>query len=111
MAQKDKLNLMCPIGQEVDLGTRLDDILTLVRELYDDHATFRTVINDLKTFVNKINDTIDGILAKLDADTGVADTDYASTWGTSGSDANHAPADVTSSPPSALSSSKPAALS
>ena len=111
MAQKERLNEMCPIGQEVNLGTRLDEILTLVRELHDDHATVRTILADLKSFVNTVNDTIDGILAKLDADAGVNDTDYASIWGTSGSDSNHAPVDITSSPPSALSASKPDALS
>ena len=110
MGTKAELDKMCPAAQLAELGTKLDAIITLIRELHDDHATFRTVVDDLKTFCNTINDTIDGILAKLDADAGVNDTDYAAIWGTSGSDDNHAPADITSSPPAALSSSKPDTL-
>jgi len=85
MTNKDRLNTMCPTVEDVSLGTKIDQLITLV--------------NQLRTYVNTINDTIDGITAKLDADIGAggaSDTDYAAIWGVGGSDVggNAAPADV-----------------
>lgn len=80
--QKESLNFSTPAAQDAALGTKVDAIITL--------------INQLRTNVNRYNDTIQGICAKLDADAGVTDTTYASLWGTSGSEGNAAGADVTS---------------
>lgn len=39
-------------------------------------------LNDLLVQFNLLVASMDGVLAKLDADAGVTDTNYASTWGT-----------------------------
>ena len=51
----------------------LEDIIALVNELRTDHATFQLAI--------------DGIVAKLDADSGITDTNYEAIHGVGGSGA------------------------
>lgn len=64
----------------------LTAITDLVNELKTDHATFKTVVTDLKTSLNST-------LTKLDADSGVTDTNYSSGLAVSSS----APASVSAS--------------
>lgn len=45
-----------------------------------DDAAIQAVLNSLLTDITAAKVAIAGINAKLDADTGVADTDYAATW-------------------------------
>ena len=55
------------------LVTMLLNIMDLVNELQADHATFQLAV--------------DGIVAKLDADAGITDTDYEAVHGVGGSGA------------------------
>lgn len=93
------------ISQE-DLVTFLNNVTTLVNELQADHATFKTVVDELKTDytalladVTAIRTALVGVTAKLDADAGITDTDYAAT---------HDPAALTAG---AIAASAPATLS
>ena len=80
---------MVPIANEIKFGDRLDAIISL--------------INEMRTDLNVINDTVDGILAKLDADAGTTDTDFAAVWGVGGSDGNAMPVDLATTAVTALS--------
>ena len=82
MSDIEGLNTMVPIAAEIKFGARLDAIITL--------------INEMRADLNITNNTVDGILAKLDADAGVTDTDFAAVWGVGGSDGNAMPADLAS---------------
>ena len=57
----------------------LEDIVSVVNELRTDHATFKTVVDELVTDVGTIATFEAALTAKLDADAGVTDADYAST--------------------------------
>ena len=86
-----------------------DAVETLVEELHDDHATFKTAIDETKTAVDELIDdhatfktVVDELTAwaealatKLNADTGVADTDYDAT--------------ITADAPATLTATKPTA--
>ena len=80
MSDIEGLNTMVPIAAEIKFGDRLDSIILL--------------INEMRTDLNVINDTVGGILVKLDADAGVTDTDFAAVWGVGGSDGNSMPTDL-----------------
>lgn len=74
------------ITDHATFKTAVDQIETLVEELHDDHATNKTIIDELKTDytalladVTAIRNAVLAITAKLDADGGVTDTNYAST--------------------------------
>jgi len=56
-----------------DIYVLMSNIVDLVNEIQTDHATMILAL--------------DGILAKLDADAGITDTDYAAVHGTAGSGA------------------------
>lgn len=67
--------------------TELGVIRTLANELRTDHATLKTLTDELivdgdasVVDVAALRTAIVGITAKLDADAGVTDTDYAATW-------------------------------
>ena len=77
------LNRTSPAAGMADLGGKLDALITL--------------INEMRTDINVMNNAFDGLLAKLDADGGVTDTNYAALWGTSGSESNHWPVDLSAS--------------
>lgn len=67
----------CPIGDRVRAwldGVRVAVVgnRTAVLELIDDHATFKTVVDELTTWAETLG-------AKLNADAGVTDTDYDAT--------------------------------
>ena len=89
-----------------DLITLLQNIVDLVNELGDDHATFKTVVDELKTDytalladVTAIRTSLIATTAKLDADATVTDTNYGSL---------NNPAALTAT---AISASSPATLS
>jgi len=81
MTNKDRLNTMCPTVEDVRLGTKVDQLITL--------------INEMRTDINVINDVVDGVLAKLDDDAGVTDVNYESLWGTASVETVHMPVDLT----------------
>jgi hypothetical protein len=58
--------------------TDITALTAIANELRTDHATFKTVVDELKTDHN-------ALLAKLDADSGVTDTNYAATNATAAS--------------------------
>ncbi|MDP9355859.1 MAG: hypothetical protein M3R02_11385 [Chloroflexota bacterium] len=77
----------------IDVITQLQSIVTalatLTNELKADHNATVTLVNELKGDVN-------GLLAKLDLDAGVTDTNYAATHGVASADApSTSAADVT----------------
>lgn len=57
MGQKANLNQMCPYANDAGLGDKLDALITLVNELRTDHATTRTAVTNLKTFLKNFNTT------------------------------------------------------
>jgi hypothetical protein len=57
----------------------LSNIVTVVNELRTDHATFKTVVDELVTDVGTIATFQAALTAKLDADSGITDTNYAAT--------------------------------
>lgn len=68
-----------------DLVKFLTNVTAVVNELQADHATNKTLLDELKTDltaliadVTAIRTAFVGATAKLDADSGVNDTDYAS---------------------------------
>ena len=70
-----------------DLVKLLNNIILVVNELQADHATFKTMTDELNVdgdavFVDltAIRAAIVGITAKLDNDGGITDTNYAATW-------------------------------
>jgi len=67
--------------------TSVDELKTLTDELHDDHAIFITLCTELEldleaavADITAMRAAIVGITAKLDADGGVTDTNYAATW-------------------------------
>lgn len=72
--------------------TDLTALIAAVNELIADHATNRTELLALNADIDALRAAIVGITAKLDADAGVTDTNYASTLD---------PAAVTSGSPAA----------
>ena len=89
-SQKEALNFATPATLDAKLGTKLNDVITL--------------INQLRTSVNRYNDAIEGICDKLDLDGTVTDTNYAALWGNAGSEDNAAGADVTAGAVGTISS-------
>lgn len=77
--QTDNLNNMCPAAKNCNLGTWLNTIVTLANELKSNIATVRTMANELKVDHN-------ALLAKLDLDAGVTDTNYAALHATAAAD-------------------------
>ena len=78
----------CPVVASKDTGgaPTYSSMKALLDELHDDHATFKTVVDELKTWAQTL-------ATKLNADTGVADTDYDTT--------------ITASAPATLTAGKP----
>lgn len=69
------------------LATALTNIGTLINELAADHATVKAFIDEIKVDndatvadIAALRAAVVGITAKLDADSGVTDTNYASAW-------------------------------
>lgn len=86
---------------------------TLINELRDDHATFKTVVDDLKTLANAnladltaLRTKYNAVLTKLDADGGVSDTNYNATQAMSAVTGTS----VASSSPATLSAAAVAAV-
>lgn len=91
------------------LRVTVSESKTLLDELHDDHATFKTALGQTKVLVDELHDdhatlktAVDEVIAwaealatKLNADTGVADTDY--------------DADITAAAPATLTAAKPTA--
>ena len=115
-----KTNNMCPNAQDVALGTEIsklqalaselrtdhatfkaaaDAVETLIEELYDDHATFKAAVDSLVTLANELKTDHNALLAKLDADAGVTDTNYAASHTIAAADASAAPATLTAAKP------------
>lgn len=70
-----------------DLVRYLQNVRDVVNELQTDHATIKTFIDECKTDIDAavaditaMRAAIVGITAKLDADSGVTDVNYASSW-------------------------------
>lgn len=130
MSYKDALNRDQSLSQELgfDLGQWLEDIRTTVAEcrtaimeLIDDHAAFKTTVDESRTAIVELIDDhatakaerdelhtwAEALATKLNADTGVADTDYdaeiaAATTGTlSAGDPTAGPATLTAGDPTA----------
>ena len=59
--------------------------VTLVNELRTDHATNKTMTDELHVDVDLNGAALEAILAKLDADGGITDTNYVALHGRSGS--------------------------
>jgi len=59
----ERLNEMCPAARKVALGIILDTVIDLERELHDDHATFKTVVTDIKTLANDIRTKLTAFVA------------------------------------------------
>lgn len=91
--------------------TAVDQTETLVEELHDDHATFKTIVDELKTDytalladVTEIRTKLIATHAKLDADAGVTDTNYAATNNPAALTATA----IAASSPATLTAAKPA---
>lgn len=110
----DELGGACPMGKRLrrwlkELRTTVAGCVVAIAELIDDHATFKTAVDESKTLLDELHDdhatlrtAVDEIItwaealaAKLNADTGVNDTDYDT--------------DIAASAPDALTASKPSA--
>jgi len=102
----EALNVLTPEAQIMKLGTRIQQIEVLVNELRTDHATTKTAVDEGKTLTDELradhgtNKTmtdemhvdvdlngaaLEAILAKLDGDAGITDTNYVAVHGRSGS--------------------------
>jgi hypothetical protein len=104
MSKQSDLNDMCPVCKKHSMGTWWQSLRTWVAdmaarqgenkaaidELIDDHATFKTVVDELTAWA-------EALATKMNADTGIADTDY--------------DAVITADAPAALTAGKPTALS
>lgn len=64
------LNGMCAAGEMAQLGTLINSIINL--------------LNELRTDMIAAADSYNAVLAKLDADAGVTDTNYMSGYGQAG---------------------------
>lgn len=79
---------MNPIADSVNLGDVINDLITAVNAIKVDLAAVAlqvktqhdALVGHLVTAQTNLGAAINGINAKLDADTGVNDTDYAATW-------------------------------
>jgi len=89
MSNQTDLNEMCPVADSTSIGNRINGILLLVRELHDDHAAFKTVVDELTAWAETLG-------AKLNLDAGVTDADY--------------DAVITADAPATLTATKPAAI-
>lgn len=85
--QRD-LNKMNPIADSVNLGDVINDLITAVNAIKVDLAAVAAhvetqhdaLVGHLVTAQTNLGAAINGINAKLDADDGVTDTNYAATW-------------------------------
>jgi len=94
-----KTNNMCPNAQDVALGIEISKLQALASELRTDHATFKAAVDSLRTLANELKTDHNALLVKLDADTGVNDTNYG-TLHTTAANASAAPATITAAAPS-----------
>lgn len=111
MSKQADYDSMCPTVAKHKLGTWLQSVRTwivdmlarqaenkvVIDELIDDHATIKAELDELHSWA-------EALAAKLNADTGVADTDYDDTI------ANDAPETLSASKPTALSAPTPGTL-
>lgn len=105
---EDKLNsLLTDITAVRTAAVAMD---TLIDELHDDHATNKTFMDEVKTDLNAavtdiaaLRAAVVAITAKLDADGGVTDTNYAATC----DPAAQTSTSVSASPAGTLTASKP----
>ena len=68
-----------------DLNTFLDNLVSLINELRTDHATYKTLVDELHVDVDLNGAALAAILAKLDADAGITDVNYVALHGRAGS--------------------------
>lgn len=98
-------NLVTVVNELVDdhatNKTTIDECRTAIVELIDDHATMVTLETELKADIGTIATFQAALTAKLDADAGITDTDYAATL--------TEVAAVTASPPATLTAGDPTA--
>lgn len=67
-----------PTGRnQGDIYAYLSNVMDIVNELIDDHATNKTLMDELKTRVTSLRSDMAAVAAKLDSDAGVTDTNYA----------------------------------
>lgn len=106
------------------LKTAVDASKTLTDELHDDHASFRTSVASLKTLADELKADYGALLtdvtevrtklvathAKLDADAGVTDTNYAATNNPAALTATSIAAADATAAPAALTASKQTAV-
>lgn len=64
---KDRLNFSTPGAYQEGLGTKLDEILTAVREMHDDHATFKTAADNVETLIEEMHDDHATLKTAIDA--------------------------------------------
>ena len=95
-----KTNNMCPNAQDVALGIEISKLQALASELRTDHATFKAAVDSLRTLANELKTDHNALLAKLDADAGVTDANYAASHTIAAADASAAPATITAAAPS-----------
>lgn len=62
-----------------DQAKRMRDVLASVGTAGDDIAALATAMEAAATLVNELKAEVNGLVAKLDADAGVTDTNYAAT--------------------------------
>lgn len=97
------------IDDHATFKTAVDETKTAVDELIDDHASFITLTSELKDDVDLISASVAAAYAKLDADSGVNDTDFVSLLGTSGSSAPLPAAAIAAADVATITASKPTA--
>lgn len=60
MGNLANLNKCCAALKSFAMGTQLNVIITAVRELMDDHATLKALVDDIKARYNNLSDALSG---------------------------------------------------
>jgi hypothetical protein len=86
--QVDYLNNESPVFRDVALGSKLDAMITLLNEVDTQNTGVIDLANEIRTqntdvvdLLNQIRTQYAALMAKLDADGGVTDVNYAATVG------------------------------
>ena len=88
-----------------DLVRFMKNVRDVVNELQTDHATLKTMVDELHVDIDLNGAALAAILTKIDADAGITDTDYAAVHGRSGSGAGIQAAAVAATDVAALANS------
>jgi hypothetical protein len=97
MSNQTRIDAMCVAAKEAGLGTVVAGILTLLREIHDDHATMKTVLDDIKAKYEAHRHSVAGA-----ASIGTAPSTEAATAGATASEITQSLATLTASKPAAL---------